>query len=93
MKGLWISQQGVMACGERGHGGGYLNSSVQAMKERGKFEWMIDTPLDNWMYVLQEDIDKFKNRYDDEFGCEQCREEEERAHREQPATIKEETWQ
>lgn len=79
---LWISQQGVVACGERGHGGSYLHFALEGMKTSRRHTSVIDTPLDNWVELTQEMIDA-TGRTD--IQCEECREEAKRADRpEQP---------
>lgn len=80
---MWISQQGVVACGERGHGGVYLHSAIEGMRVSGRYTSFIDTPLDNWVELTRDVIDA-TGRSD--IKCEQCREEEQRADRPERST-------
>jgi len=65
---LWISQQGVVACGKKGHGGFYLERLLENDERVGKQRDEYSTPLDHWFRVPRE--------MESNITCESCDEEE-----------------
>ena len=68
MSNLYISQQGVVACGKKGHGGFYLERLLENDERVGKKRDEYTTPLDHWLRVLPEQ--------ETVASCEFCDEEE-----------------
>jgi len=66
---LWISQQGVVACGKNGHGGFYLERLVERDTKLGKASDEHLTPLDHWMRINPLEVERLG------LSCETCQEE------------------
>jgi hypothetical protein len=57
---LWIANTGEIACGKDGHGGFYLERLVEKDEKVGKHSKEFVTPLEHWMRVPDEDVERFK---------------------------------